>query len=108
MRSNYGIYGNPSKENTAPAPTQQPAVRQVFKLLTNNYLIFYIKVYVSFVYLFNFIKPPPQNVGGPYWIRFVPSVGRSVRPSVSISCLLYNSFTNGRISFKLEWHIHLN
>jgi len=23
-------------------------------------------------------------------------------------CLLYNSFTNGRIFFKLEWHIHLN
>jgi len=21
---------------------------------------------------------------------------------------LYNSFTNGRIFFKLEWHIHLN
>ena len=25
-----------------------------------------------------------------------------------MSCPLYNSFTNGRISFKLEWHIHLN
>jgi len=25
-----------------------------------------------------------------------------------MSWLLYNSFTNGRISFKLEWHIHLN
>jgi len=36
------------------------------------------------------------------------SVGRSVGPSVSNSCPLYNSFTNGRISFKLEWHIHLN
>jgi len=24
-----------------------------------------------------------------------------------MSCPLYNSFTNGRISFKLEWHIHL-
>ena len=50
--------------------------------------------------------PPPQNVwgGGLYWIRFVASVGRSV----SNSCPLYNSFTNGRISFKLEWHIHLN
>jgi len=23
-------------------------------------------------------------------------------------CPLYNSFTNGSISFKLEWHIHLN
>ena len=23
-------------------------------------------------------------------------------------CPLDNSFTNGRISFKLEWHIHLN
>ena len=23
-------------------------------------------------------------------------------------CPLYNSFTNGRIFFKLEWHIHLN
>jgi len=33
-----------------------------------------------------------------YWIRFVASVGRSV----SNSCPLYNSFTNGRISFKLE------
>ena len=35
-------------------------------------------------------------------------VGRTVRPSVSNSCPLYNSFTNERISFKLEWHIHLN
>jgi len=25
-----------------------------------------------------------------------------------MSCPLYNSFTNGRISFKLEWPIHLN
>ena len=50
--------------------------------------------------------------GGLYWIRFVasvrPSVCPSVCPSVSNSCLLYNSFTNERISFKLEWHIHLN
>ena len=30
------------------------------------------------------------------------SVGRSVGWSVSNSCPLYNSFTNGRISFKLE------
>jgi len=101
---------------------------------------------------------PPQNVGGGlYWIRFVPSVGPSVRPSpirvrsitpllmegfpsnlndtftstrgcvepklpmcqlkvkVTVkgqifnkqilhimSCPLYNPFTNGRISFKLE------
>ena len=35
-------------------------------------------------------------------------VGRSVGPTVSNSCPLYNSFTNGRISFKLEWHIHHN
>ena len=111
------------------------------------------------------IIPPPQNVGGGglYWIRFVPSVGQTVRPSpirvrsitpllmegfslnlndtftstrgcakpilpmcqlkvkVTVkgqifnkqilhimSCPLYNSFTNTRISFKLEWHIHLN
>ena len=33
------------------------------------------------------------------------SVGQSVGRSVSNSCPLYNSFTNGRISFKLEWHI---
>ena len=44
------------------------------------------------------IIPPPQNVWGLYWIRFVASV----RPSVSNSCPLYNSFTNERISFKLE------
>jgi len=25
-----------------------------------------------------------------------------------MSCPLYTSFTNGRIFFKLEWHIHLN
>jgi len=25
-----------------------------------------------------------------------------------VSCPFYNSFTNGGISFKLEWHIHLN
>ena len=24
-----------------------------------------------------------------------------------MSCPLYNSFNNGGISFKLEWHIHL-
>ena len=36
------------------------------------------------------------------------SVFRSVGRSVSNSCPLYNSFTNGRISIKLEWHIHLN
>ena len=47
-------------------------------------------------------NPPPQNVGGLYWIRFVASVRRSVGRSVSNSCPLYNSFTNGRISFKLE------
>jgi len=59
-------------------------------------------------YFLAVIIPPPQNVGGLYWIRFVASVGRSVGPSVSNSCPLYNSSTNGRISFKLEWHIHLN
>jgi len=25
-----------------------------------------------------------------------------------VLCPLYNSFTSGRISFKLEWHFHLN
>jgi len=25
-----------------------------------------------------------------------------------MSCPLYNSFTNKTISFKIEWHIHLN
>jgi len=25
-----------------------------------------------------------------------------------MSCPLYNSFTNGKISFLLEWHIHIN
>ena len=40
--------------------------------------------------------------GGLYWIRVVASVGPSVGRSVSNSCPLYNSFTNGRISFKLE------
>ena len=25
-----------------------------------------------------------------------------------MSCPLYKPYTNGRISFKLEWHIHLN
>ena len=45
------------------------------------------------------IKPTPQNVGGwLYWVRFVASVGRSI----SNSCPLYNSFINGRISFKLK------
>jgi len=50
------------------------------------------------------IIPPPQNVGGGILDCFVASVGQSV----SNSCPLYNSFTNGRISIKLEWHIHLN
>ena len=49
---------------------------------------------------------PTTKCGGLYWIRFFPSVGRSVRPSVrpsvSNSCPLYNSFTNGRISFNLN------
>ena len=51
---------------------------------------------------------PHHKMWGVYWIRFVASVGRLVGPSVSNSCPLYNSFTNGRISFKLELHIHLN
>jgi len=63
------------------------------------------------VYLVNY-TPTTKCGGGLYWIRFVASVGWSVgpsiRPSVSNSCPLYNSFTNGRISFKLKWHIHLN
>ena len=50
------------------------------------------------------LYPHHKMWGGLYWIRFVASVGRSV----SNSCPLYNSFTNGSISFKLEWHIHLN
>ena len=72
--------------------------------------------------------PPPQNVGGGlYWIRFVASVGLSVSNSCPLynsftnggqifnkqilhimSCPLHNFFTNGGISFKLEWRIHLN
>jgi len=76
------------------------------------YIVTFIESIISFrnaIWL-SFIIPPPQNVGGGllYWIRFVPSIGRSVCPSVSNSCPLYNSFTNGRISVKLEWHIHLN
>ena len=58
-----------------------------------------------------FIIPPPQNVVGGGYTGFAlsrRSVGRSIGPSVSNSCPLYNSFTNGRISLKLEWHIHLN
>ena len=51
-----------------------------------------------------YYTPNTKCGGGLYWIRFVASVG----PSVSNLCPLYNSFTNGRISFKLEWHIHLN
>jgi len=53
------------------------------------------------------IIPPPQNVcvcvgGGAILDSLCLSVGRSVCLSVSNSCPLYNSFTNGRISFKLE------
>jgi len=48
------------------------------------------------------IIPPPQNVGGGAILDSLCRVGLSVRPSVSNSCPLYNSFTNGRISFKLE------
>jgi len=36
-----------------------------------------------------------------------PSVGRSVGPS-PLSCLLYKSYTNWRIFFKLSWNVHLN
>jgi len=60
------------------------------------------------LFCFSFIIPPPQNVcvwGG--YTGFALS-RRSVGQSISNSCPLYNSFTNGRISFKLEWHIHLN
>jgi len=61
---------------------------------------------------FNLLYPHHKMWGEVYWIRFVASVGPSVGPSVgryfSNSCPLYNSFTNGRISFKLEWHIYLN
>ena len=54
---------------------------------------------------------PTTKCGGGGYTGFAlsrRSVGRSVRPSVSNSCPLYNSFTYGRMSFKLEWHIHLN
>ena len=47
------------------------------------------------------IKPPPQNVGGGGYTGFALS-RQSVGRSVSNSCPLYNSFINGRISFKLE------
>jgi len=35
-------------------------------------------IYYLYISLFKIIIPPPQNVGGLYWIRFVASVGRSV------------------------------
>ena len=76
----------------------------------------YSKIHVYGVLQFTLqhqiIIPPPQNpttkCGGGYtgFALSRRSVGRSVGPSVgrsvSNSCPLYNSFTNGRISFKLE------
>jgi len=47
---------------------------------------------------------PTTKCGGGYtgFALSRRSVRRSVGPSVSNSCPLYNSFTNGRIAFKLE------
>ena len=70
-----------------------------------NILFTHIKWYV--VYDFVSLYPHHKMWGGAILDSLCP-VGRSVRPSVSNSCPLYNSFTNGRISFKLEWHIYLN
>jgi len=47
---------------------------------------------------------PTTKWGGGAILDSLCSVGRSVRPSVSNSCPLYSSFTNGRISFKLLTH----
>ena len=59
------------------------------------------------------------RVGGSVRLQFVSALYLKVKVTVKgqifnkqilhiMSCPLYNSFTNGRISFKLEWHIHLN
>jgi len=52
-------------------------------LLVNIISVF---IYVE-ILAFVFIIPPPQNVGGLYWIRFVASVGRSVGRSVRLQFL---------------------
>jgi len=52
-----------------------------------------------------FLYPHHKMWGGGAILDSLCPVGRSVRPSVYNSCPLYNSFTNGRISFKLEWHV---
>ena len=57
-----------------------------FPFISLNYIID-----CSFIHIYT---PTTKCGGGLYWIRFVASVGRSVGPSVSNSCPLYNSFTN--------------
>jgi len=76
------------------------------KLSVNMYTgtSFFYNVNAYIFIQIHFYTPTTKWGGGLYWIRFVTLVGRSV----SNSCPLYNSFTNERISFKLEWHIHLN
>jgi len=73
---------------------------KVRKQTKNNGILFVYQHYIIMLLLY-----PHHKMWGGYTgfaLSVSRSVGPSVRPSVSNSCPLYNSFTNGRISFKLE------
>ena len=62
----------------------------------------YCKKLVSALLTVLFYYTPTTKCGGGGGYTGFALSRRSVRPSVSNSCPLYNSFTNRRISFKLE------
>jgi len=70
-------------------------------ILVEVRLRIYTKLITLIHYHINFYYTPTTKCGGAI-LDSLCRVGWSVRPSVSNSCPLYNSFTNGRISFKLE------
>ena len=64
----------------------EEAPRFVWLSLMKNILLFVCKT-TNCHTIYEFIIPPPQNVGGLYWIRFVASVGPSVGRSVRLQFL---------------------
>jgi len=76
---------------------------QIVFFISKNKKLSYSRARKCIVGKLKLVIPPLYNVGG--YTGFAlsrRSFGRSFRPSVSNSCPFYNSFTNGRISFKLE------
>jgi len=62
-----------TQSKCSPLPQSLSTIASRLRVSAVRYLNHY-----SLFSLYFFI-PPPQNVGGLYWIRFVASVGRSVR-----------------------------